>query len=140
MNSHNLGKNLLFTGCFLLPSSGYIGPFLIVLACIFGSYLQGFNALFVKKMYPLYFLAILMLISVFTSPFGVGSCVGIFNWLPFFWVFWSASIYLRDKENIKRVAMSLVYGTIPVLIIGFSKLIFGFSDRQGFLGALLCGI
>ena len=64
MNNFNLGKNLLFTGLFLLPSCGYVGPFLILLSCVFGSYLQGFKALFVKKMYPLYFLTVLMLISV----------------------------------------------------------------------------
>ena len=137
MNKYNLGKNLLFAGCFLLPTSGYIGPFLILLACICGSSLQGFKALLVRKMYPLYFLTILMLISVFTSPFGLESCSGIFNWLPFFWLFWSLSIYLRDKSNIKRVAMNLVYGTIPVLIIGFSKIIFGFDETLRIFGSFI---
>ena len=137
MNNYNLGKNLLFAGCFLLPTSGYIGPFLILLSCVLGSYLQGFKALFVKKMYPLYFLAVIMLISVFASPFGLRSCVGIFNWLPFFWVFWSVSIYLQDKSSIKRVSMCLVCGTIPVLIIGFSKLIFGFSDSPRIFGSFI---
>ena len=68
MNKYNLGKNLLFAGCFLLPTSGYIGPFLILLACICGSSLQGFKALFVKKMYPLYVLSALILMSAFASP------------------------------------------------------------------------
>ena len=88
-------------------------------------------------MYPLYFLAVIMLISVFASPFGLRSCVGIFNWLPFFWVFWSVSIYLQDKSSIKRVSMCLVCGTIPVLIIGFSKLIFGFSDSPRIFGSFI---
>ena len=137
MNKYNLGKNLLFAGCFLLPTSGYIGPFLILLACICGSSLQGFKALFVKKMYPLYLLSVLILISAFASPFGLQSCGGIFNWLPFFWLFWSLSVYLRDKNNIKSVAMSLVYGTIPVLIIGFSQLIFGFNESLRVFGSFI---
>ena len=137
MNKYNLGKNLLFAGCFLLPTSGYIGPFLILLACICGSSLQGFKALFVKKMYPLYLLSVLILISAFASPFGLQSCGGIFNWLPFFWLFWSLSVYLRDKNNIKCVAMSLVYGTIPVLIIGFSQLIFGFNESLRVFGSFI---
>ena len=137
MNSYSLGRNLLFAGCFLLPTSGYIGPFLILLACICGSYLQGFKALFVKKMYPLYFLSAFMLISIFTSPFGLRSCFGVFNWLPFFWVFWSVSIYFRDSANIKRISMSLVYGTIPVIIIGFSKLIFGLSESPRLFGSFI---
>ena len=137
MNKYNLGKNLLFAGCFLLPTSGYIGPFLILLACICGSSLQGFKSLFAKKMYPLYLLSVSILISAFTSPFGLQSCGGIFNWLPFFWLFWSLSAYLRDKNNIKRVATSLVYGTIPVLIIGFSQLIFGFNESLRFLGSFI---
>ena len=137
MNNYNLGKNFLITGCFLLPTSGYIGPFFILLACVCGSSLQGFKALLVKKMYPLYLLAVLMLISAFTSPFGLRSCVGIFNWLPFFWLFWSLSIYFQDRANLKRVALSLVYGTIPVLIIGFSKLVFGLSESPRIFGSFI---
>ncbi len=137
MNKYNLGKNLLFAGCFLLPTSGYIGPFLIFLACICGSSLQGFKSLFEKKMYPLYLLSILILISAFASPFGLQSSAGIFNWLPFFWLFWSLSAYLRDKNIIKGVAISLVYGTIPVLIIGFSQLIFGLNESLRIFGSFI---
>lgn len=137
MNYYYLGKIFLLAGCFLLPTSGYIGPFLILLACICGSYLQGFWALFVKKMYPLYLLSALILISAFVSPFGLRSCGGILNWLPFFWLFWSLSIYLRDKNNVKSIAMSLVYGTVPVVIIGFSKLIFGFNEPLRLFGSFI---
>ena len=137
MTLYNLGKNLLFVGCFLLPTSGYIGPFLILLACICGSSLQGFKPLLAKKMYPLYLLSILILISALVSPFGLRSCAGIFNWLPFFWLFWSLSAYLRDKDNIKCVAMSLVYGTIPILMIGFSRLIFGFNESLRLFGSFI---
>ena len=137
MNKYSLGKNLLFAGCFLLPTSGYIGPFLIFLACICGSSLQGFRSLFAKKMYPLYLLSVLILMSAFASPFGLRSCAGVFNWLPFFWLFWSLSIYLRDKNNIRCVAMSLVYGTIPVLIIGFSQLIFRFNESARIFGSFI---
>ena len=137
MNNYNLGKNLLVFGCFLLPTSGYIGPFLILLSCILGSFLQGSKALFTKKMYPLYFLSLLILVSAFSSPFGLQSCGGIFNWLPFFWLFWSLSIYLKEKNNIKRVAMSLVFGTIPVLIVGFTQLILGFNGSYRILGSFI---
>ena len=137
MNKYKLGKNLLFAGCFFLPTSGYIGPFLILLACICGSSLQGFRSLFAKKMYPLYLLSVLILISAFASPFGLQSCAGIFNWLPFFLLFWSLSTYLRYKSNIRRVAMSLVYGTIPVLIIGFSQLIFRFDESLRVFGSFI---
>ncbi|WP_170951925.1 O-antigen ligase [Synechococcus sp. N5] len=47
------------------------------------------------------------------------------------------SVYLRDKNNIKCVAMSLVYGTIPVLIIGFSQLIFGFNESLRVFGSFI---
>ena len=137
LKKYNLGKNLLFAGCFLLPTSGYIGPFLILLACVCGSSLQGFKALFVKKMYPLYLLSALILLSAFVSPFGLRSSGGILNWLPFFWLFWSLSIYLRDKNNIKTVAMCLIYGTIPVVIIGFSQLIFGFNESLRVFGSFI---
>ena len=134
---YNIGKNLLFSGCFLLPTSGYIGPFLILLSCVLGSSLQGVKTLITAKMYPLYFLGSLMLISTLLSPFGLQSCGGIFNWLPFFWLFWSLSIYFQDKNSIQRVAMSLVYGTIPVLIIGFLHLIFAFDHSPRLFGSFI---
>ena len=137
MNKYRLGRNFLFAGCFLLPTSGYIGPFLILLACVCGSSIQGFKALLAKKMYPIYLIAVLMLISALTSPFGLESCSGIFNWLPFFWLFWSLSVYFEDKSAIKRVALNLVYGTIPVLIIGFSQLVFGFNGSPRLFGSFI---
>ena len=40
----------------------------------------------------------------------------------------------------RRIATSLIFGTIPVLVIGFAQWIFKFNDSQGFLEALLFGI
>ena len=137
INSYKIGINSLLAGCFLLPTSGYIGPILIFVSCLCGSYLQGFKSLFVKKMYPLYLLAVLMLISVFLSPFGFESSAGVFNWLPFFWLFWSLSVYFKDKDNIKAISTCLVCGTIPVLIIGFSQLLFGFSHSPRLFGSFI---
>ena len=47
------------------------------------------------------------------------------------------SIYLKEKNNIKRVAMSLVCGTIPVLIVGFTQLILGFNGSYRILGSFI---
>lgn len=134
---YKIGKNLLFSGCFLLPTSGYLGPILILLACVLGSSLQGFKALLAAKMYPLYFLSLLMLASVFFAPFSLQSCGGVFNWIPFFWVFWSLSIYFQDRSNMKHVAMNLVYGMIPVLIIGFLHLVFDFDHSPRLFGSFI---
>lgn len=137
MDKYTLGKNLLLTGCFLLPTSGYIGPILILFACICGSSLQGAKALLVKKMYPLYLLIALILVSSFTSPFGLESCAGIFNWLPFVWLFWSLSIYFKCKDDMRRIATSLIFGTIPVLAIGFTQLVFKFNDSPRLFGSFI---
>ena len=87
MDRYAFGRNSLLAGCFLLPTSGYIGPILILFACICGSSLQGVKALLAKKMYPLYLLVVFIIVSSLTSHFGLESCAGIFNWLPFVWLF-----------------------------------------------------
>ena len=81
MDRYAFGRNSLLAGCFLLPTSGYIGPILILFACICGSSLQGVKALLAKKMYPLYLLVVFIIVSSLTSHFGLESCAGIFNWL-----------------------------------------------------------
>ena len=137
MDKYSSGKNLLIVGCFLLPTSGYVGPFFILLACIFGSYLQGVKSLLASKMYPLYFFVALILVSSLTSPFGLKSCAGIFNWLPYMWVFWSLSIYFKGVEDMRRIATSLIFGTIPVLVIGFIQLIFQFQFTPRLFGSFI---
>ena len=137
MDRYAFGRNSLLAGCFLLPTSGYIGPILILFACICGSSLQGVKALLAKKMYPLYLLVVFILVSSLTSHFGLESCAGIFNWLPFVWLFWSLSIYFKDKDNMRRIATSLIFGTIPVLVIGFAQWIFKFNDSPRLFGSFI---
>ena len=137
MDKYALGKKLLLAGCFLLPTSGYIGPIFILFSCICGSSLQGARALLAKKMYPLYLLIALILVSSLTSPFGLESCAGIFNWLPFVWLFWSLSIYFKCRDDMRRVATALIFGTIPILVIGFTQLIFKFSDSPRLFGSFI---
>ena len=88
-------------------------------------------------MYPLYLLIALILVSSFTSPFGLESCAGIFNWLPFVWLFWSLSIYFKGKDDMRRIATSLIFGTIPVLVIGYAQLIYGFNFSPRLFGSFI---
>ena len=138
MDKYTFGKKSLLFGCFLLPTSGYIGPILILLSCICGSYLLGPKALFAKKMYPLYLFIAFILASSVLSPFGLASCAGIFNWLPFVWLFWSLSIYFKDINFMLGIAKALIFGTIPVLIVGFAHLIFGFNFSPRLFGSFYC--
>ena len=137
MDKYAFGKKSLLTGCFLLPTSGYVGPIFILIACVCGSSLQGAKALLSKKMYPLYLFIALILVSSLTSPFGLESCAGIFNWLPFVWLFWSLSIYFKGKDDMRRIATALIFGTIPVLVIGFAQLVFKFNDSPRLFGSFI---
>ena len=55
------------------------------------------------------------------------SILGIFNWLPFFWLFWALQPYIDSKAKRKKTALTLIAGTFPILISGFGQYFFNWT-------------
>ena len=49
------------------------------------------------------------------------SVIGLTNWLPFFWIFWSVQSYVKSSIQRKRVALILISGSFPVLVSGICQ-------------------
>ena len=47
--------------------------------------------------------------------------IGLLNWIPLFWCFWSFQKYLRTQKDRSVTAKIFIIGSIPVLISGFCQ-------------------
>ena len=64
------------------------------------------------------------------------SWIGLFNFLPFFWVFYTFQGYLDSVKARLNAAKLLIIGTIPLLISVCINAL-GFSGDFVFLGGLV---
>ena len=65
------------------------------------------------------------------------SIVGIGNWIPFIWFFWAFQPFLYSKEKRRSFALTLISGTIPVLITGFGQYFFNWNGPFETLNGLI---
>ena len=47
--------------------------------------------------------------------------IGLLNWFPFFWSFWSYQTYLKNKILRLQAARLFIIGSLPVLFSGFTQ-------------------
>ena len=94
------------------------------------------------------FISLLLIISstihIFTLKnifFGkidpILSWLGLFNWIPFFWVFWSSQYFLKNSQQREIISKFLVIGTIPVILTGIGQYFFGWHGPIEFLYGLV---
>ena len=131
-NFKDYGFNLFLLGIFFLPSSIVIGIFFLLPALIISSISREKSFFKDYWNYPFIIFGLLILLSaifqnfIFTNNYNViwdpkSSLVGLFNWIPFIWVFWAAQPFLDSKSKRRNFSLILVAGTLPVLITGFGQ-------------------
>lgn len=50
--------------------------------------------------------------------------IGLANWIPFFWCFWSFKSFLNSPEKRKTSALIFISGSIPVIATGLGQIFF----------------
>ncbi len=143
-----LGSILFFVGIFILPSMFFFAAILLLLSGILGSFLHRDK--YLKDNFNKSFFAcgILIFISVLTHLTNINnpyseildsnlSLIGVFNWLPFFWLFWALQPYINSKAKRKKTALILVAGTFPVLVSGFGQYFFNWTGPLETLNGLI---
>ncbi len=132
LNIKKLGFIFFYIGTFLLPSTLFLAAIFILISCFIGSFYNSKNFFKDKWNIPLLISGILMIISAIMHNYILKSPVdnlwdknlsyiGLLNWIPFFWIFWSSQIYLFSKLDRKRFCLLLIAGSLPVLISGFAQ-------------------
>ena len=140
INKNKIGHILFLTGIFSLCSSLFIGYIFLLPAFIIGSFIKSKEENYFKDKWNLSFFlcGILMIISSVLQNFVLknsyigefdpkSSFLGLFNWLPFFWIFWASQPYLDNSQKIRSFALVMISGTFPLLITGFGQYFLGWT-------------
>lgn len=144
----NIIQSFFRIGVILIPSAISISSFFILISLIIESFKNKNN--FLKDKYNLIFLFVsfLLIISstihIFTLKnifFGkidpILSWLGLFNWIPFFWIFWSSQYFLKSPKEREIISKLLVVGTIPVILTGIGQYFFAWHGPIKFLSGLV---
>ena len=125
-----MGLKLFRLGILLLAAAPSIS-FLLLLISSLGEifnrdskFLEDkYNWLLILSSFLMIFNCILITFDFIEIPKLVKSLtwLGLLNWLPLFWCFWSFQKYLKTQEDRLVSARIFIIGSIPVLISGFCQ-------------------
>ena len=135
-------------GLFFLPSAFPIAILIIIISLISQTFKRRDSFLKDKFNKILIIISFLMIIScivqnlfnIYIKDYGIErylTWIGLFNWLPFFWLFWSSQGFLRTKKDRDIVSTLLTLSTIPVIISGISQYYFNLVGPFRFLDGLI---
>lgn len=128
-------ESLFFIGLFLLPSTLSIGLLIIFISTV--------NTLIKYKPNPfsdkwnryLLIVGALMILSCIVQSFNFSKenvfdldisliWISLFNWIPFFYLFWTSQFFLKTSTQKIKAATAIVTGSIPIVIAGFLQYFF----------------
>jgi O-antigen ligase len=82
-------------------------------------------------------LSLLLLITTGFAAHKLEAFLGLFNLLPYFFVFAGLTSLIKTPAQLRRIAWIMIIGSLPVVIIGFGQLFFGWSFKLQFLWVLI---
>ena len=134
-------------GIFLLPSLPAIGIIILLFPFLFLSFKS--NSYFKDYFNISFFLATIFIVfsciinTFFTSEIYKGIYetnkiwVGIFNWLPYFWIFWIFQRFSYSQNLRKKIILIYLAGSIPVIISGLLQYFFKWHGPFIFFNGLV---
>ena len=148
LTKKNISNYSFQLGVLLIPSAISLSSFFILISLIIES-IKNRNY-YLKDKYNLIFLVVslLMIVSATTHLFTlkyiysgkinpVLSWLGLFNWIPFFWIFWSSQYFLKSSEQRDKISKLLILGTLPVIFTGIGQYFFEWYGPIKFLNGLI---
>jgi len=135
-------------GIFLIPSAFTIAGLFIIISLISQTLKRRGEFLKDKMNIILIFISLLMIISCiiqnlfnkYNTDFEIENYltwIGLFNWIPFFWVFWSSQAFFKTKNDREIISSILIFSTIPVIISGILQYYFDIVGPFKFLNGLI---
>ena len=135
-------------GIFFIPSAIALAGFFIIISLISQTIKKRDEFLKDKMNIILIFISLLMIISCiiqnlfnkYSTDYEIENYltwVGLFNWIPFFWVFWSSQAFFKTKNDREVISLILIFSTIPVIISGILQYYFNLVGPFEFLNGLI---
>ena len=148
LNKENISYIFFQIGVILIPSAISLASIFILISLIIESFKNRNN--YLKDKYNLIFLVVslLMIVSSTIHTFTIKnlysgnidprlSWLGLFNWIPFFWIFWASQYFLKNLRQREKISKLLVLGTLPVIITGIGQYFFEWHGPIKFLNGFI---
>ena len=140
--------NIFRAGLFILPSAPVIAVLLIIISLLINSFKIKASYFKNKSNFLILITGILMLTSSIFQTFfinnsyseelnDISSWIGLFNWIPLFWIFCSSQEFLKSKEDRKCTSLILCLSTIPVIFSGIGQTFFNWHGPLEFLNGTI---
>ena len=128
-------ESLFLIGLFLLPSTLSIGLLIIFISTVNTLIKYKPNPLSDKWNRYLLIVGALMILSCIVQSFNFSKenvfdldisliWISLFNWIPFFYLFWTSQFFLKTSTQKIKAATAIVTGSIPIVIAGFLQYFF----------------
>ena len=134
-NSGNIsGLRIFHIGILLLAAAPSISFLLLIISSIIGSTNRKDNYFKDKYNFPFLLATLLMVINCILITIKADiiynqstslAWIGLLNWIPFFWCFWSFQIYLKNEILRIQASKYFLIGSLPVLLSGFTQYFLG---------------
>ena len=137
------------TGLFFLPSAPSIASLFIIISLSINSFKRKDSWFKDNSNFLIILITVLMLLSSVVQMFFINnsysevlnknsSWIGLFNWIPFFWIFCSSQEFLKSKEDRMCISLILCLSTIPVIFSGIGQTFFNWHGPLELLnGAII---
>ncbi|MBD2449224.1 O-antigen ligase family protein [Nostoc sp. FACHB-152] len=129
--------NSLQIGLLVFPLSPFLGFVAIALAALI-TWLRQYPAIIRRPLNQGF--ALLSLLLIITAAFAVNKVdafLGLFNLLPYFFVFSGLSSLIQTIAQLRQIAWILVIGSVALVMMGFGQLFFGWALKFQFLWIVL---
>ncbi len=130
-NSGNIsGLKIFHIGILLLAAAPSLSFLLLIISSVIGSIKRKDNYFKDKYNFPFLLATLLMVINCILITIRADfiynqspslAWIGLLNWIPFFWCFWSFQIYLKNEILRIQAAKYFLIGSLPVLFSGFTQ-------------------
>ena len=150
INLENIGYLGFNIGIFLLFSAPAIASFFLITSLLISIFIIKKNPFHDKVNLFLILISFLMVLSCLFYQFNYKEAytvhdpslstapfIGLINWIPLFWSYIGFQHYLGTKRNRLICGISLISGSIPILISGFGQFLFNWYGPLEFLNGLI---
>jgi O-antigen ligase len=125
--------NWLQFGLLSFPLSPFLGGISIVVASLI-TWRKQYHIISDRPIHKGFaILSILLLITTGFAPHKLNAFLGLFNFIPFFGFFTGLTPLIQTANQLRQISWIMVFGSVPILIIGFGQLFLSWNFQFQFL-------
>ncbi|BAT55259.1 O-antigen polymerase [Nostoc sp. NIES-3756] len=129
--------NCFQLGLLFFPLTPFVGFVSIMLATLV-TWVRQYRSIISRRInWGFGLLSFLLFVSACFANDKTAAFVGLFNLLPFFLLFTGLGYLIQTTAQLRQIAWILVIGSVPMVIMGFGQLFFGWNLQLQVLWILL---